>query len=359
MARLFDPLTIRGVTLRNRIVVSPMCEYSSDDGFANDWHLVHLGSRAVGGAALVVTEAAAVTAEGRITPHDLGIYRDAHVTKLHLIVAFIESQGAVAGIQLAHAGRKASTTRPWDGGKAIPAGAGGWHTIGPSALPFAPDGLAPRAMTPHEIGDLPADFAAAAQRSIAAGFRVIELHAAHGYLLHEFMSPLSNQRRDEYGGSFENRTRLVRDVSRAVRAVIPDGVVFFVRISAQDWAEGGWTLDESVQLARDLAPLGVDLIDASSSGLVPYQKIVVGPGYQVPFAERIRSEAGIATAAVGMITEPDQAQEIIRSERADLVVLAREFLRDPYWPLHAALALDAEVRWPEQYLRAKPQLARV
>ena len=359
MAHLFDPFTLRGVALRNRIVVSPMCEYSSDDGFANDWHLVHLGSRAVGGAALVITEAAAVTPEGRITPHDLGIYRDEHVPKLAQIVAFIQSQGAVAGIQLAHAGRKASTNRPWEGGQPIALADGGWRTVAPSALAFAPGGPAPRALTQSEIAAIIGDFVAAARRAIQAGFRVIELHAAHGYLLHEFVSPLCNERTDNYGGSFENRTRIVRDVSRAVRAAIPDDVAFFVRISAQDWAQGGWTLDESVRLACDLRPLGVDLIDASSGGAVPYQQIAVGPGYQVPFAERIRARAGIATAAVGMITEAEQADEIVRSERADLVVLARQLLREPYWPLHAALALDVDLRWPDQYLRAKAQPARV
>ena len=359
MAYLFEPLEIRGVTLRNRIVVSPMCEYSSNDGFANDWHLVHLGSRAIGGAALVMTEAAAVTPEGRITPSDLGIYRDEHVAKLREIATFIASQGAVPGIQLAHAGRKASTTPPWEGGKAIRTGSGGWVPLAPSAVPFNAGSHVPRAMTEHEIGDLIADFVAAAQRGLEAGFRVIELHAAHGYLLHEFMSPLSNERRDAYGGSFENRTRIARDVARAVRSVLPAGVALFVRISAQDWAEGGWTLDESVLLARDLQPLGVDVIDASSGGLVPHQNIILEPGYQVPFAERIRRETGIATAAVGLITEPHQADAIVSAGRADLVLLAREMLRDPYWPLHAALALDADVAWPKQYLRAKPQPARV
>ena len=359
MAHLFEPLTLRGVALHNRIVVSPMCEYSSDDGFANDWHLVHLGSRAVGGAALVITEAAAVSAEGRITPHDLGIYRDEHIEKLRQIVAFIESQGAVAGIQLAHAGRKASTSRPWDGGRPIAVGAGGWQPLAPSAIPFTPGDVPPRAMALSDIAGVVRDFVSAARRALEAGFRVIELHAAHGYLLHEFMSPLCNERTDDYGGSFENRTRLARDVSRAVRAAIPGDVALFVRISAQDWADGGWTLDESVRLAGDLGPVGIDVIDASSGGAVPHQQIVVGPGYQVPFAERIRAQTGIATAAVGLITEPEQAEEIVASERADLVVLARQLLRDPYWPLHAALALDADVRWPEQYLRAKPQPARV
>jgi 2,4-dienoyl-CoA reductase-like NADH-dependent reductase (Old Yellow Enzyme family) len=352
MAHLFEPLTLRGVTLRNRIVVSPMCEYSSRDGYANDWHLVHLGSRAVGGAGLVLTEAAAVTAEGRISPDDLGVWRDEHVPKLREIVKFIHGQGAVAGIQLAHAGRKASTSAPWKGGKPLDGASGAWTTLAPSAVPFYPDATPPHAMTPHEIADLVADFVAATQRALEAGFRVIELHAAHGYLLHEFFSPLSNFRTDAYGGSFTNRTRIARELATAVRAVLPGDVPLFVRISATDWVDGGWTLDESVELARALRPLGVDLIDASSGGLALAQQIVLGPGYQVPFAERIRAEAAIPTGAVGLITEPQQADEIVRSGRADLVLLARELLRDPYWPLHAAQALDAEGPWPVQYLRA-------
>ncbi len=359
MAQLFDPYTVRGATFRNRIVVSPMCEYSSVDGFANDWHLVHLGSRAVGGAGLVLTEAAAVSPEGRITGADLGIYRDEHVAKLREIVTFLHAHGAVAGIQLAHAGRKASCAQPWHGGARVTLADGGWTPVAPSAIPFDPADAAPRALTLHEIGDVIGDFVAATQRSLEAGFRVIELHAAHGYLLHEFLSPLANTRTDAYGGSFENRTRLLRDVSSAVRAVLPDDVPLFVRISATDWAEGGWDLEQSVRLAADLKPLGVDLIDVSSGAAVMHQKIAIGPGYQVPFAERIRADAGIPTGAVGLITEATQANEVLVEGRADLVFLARELLRDPYWPLHAASVLGAEIEWPVQYVRAKPQPARV
>lgn len=353
MPSLFDPFTIRGVTLRNRIVVSPMCEYSSEDGFASDWHLVHLGSRAVGGAGLIITEAAAVTPAGRISPSDLGIYRDEHIPKLRQITDFIRAQGSVPGIQLAHAGRKASVAAPWEGDFTVAVGAGGWQPLAPSALPYKPADAAPRAMTTADIEQLTRDFVSATGRALAAGFQVIELHAAHGYLFHEFLSPLANERTDAYGGSFENRTRLLRDVSRAVRAALPDDVPLFVRISATDWAEGGWNLDESVALARTLGPLGVDLIDASSGALTQAQRIAAGPGYQVPFAERIRMEAGMATGAVGLITEAEQADEIVRAGRADIVLLARELLRDPYWPLHAAGALGIDVAWPKQYDRAK------
>jgi 2,4-dienoyl-CoA reductase-like NADH-dependent reductase (Old Yellow Enzyme family) len=359
MAQLFDPLTVRGVTLRNRIAVSPMCEYSSDDGFAADWHLVHLGSRAVGGAGLVLTEASAVVPEGRISPGDLGIYRDEHVAKLAEIVAFVHGQGAVAGIQLAHAGRKGSTARPWDGGKAIDPSNGGWIPVAPSAIAFAPDYPNPRAMTLAEVQAVPRDFAAAARRAVKAGFRVIEIHGAHGYLLHEFLSPLCNERTDEYGGAFENRTRLIREVAAAVRSEIGEELALFVRISATDWAEGGWDVDQSVRLAQALKTLGVDLVDVSSGGAVAHQQIAVGPGYQVPFAERIRHEAAIPTGAVGLITEPEQADEILRGERADLVLLAREMLRDPYFPLHAAETLGVDVKWPVQYERAKRAPARV
>ena len=358
MPSLFEPFTIRGVTLRNRIVVSPMCEYSSQDGFANDWHLVHLGSRAVGGAGLVITEAAAVSPQGRISPHDLGIYRDEHVTKLRQITDFIKAQGAVPGIQLAHAGRKASVAVPWEGDATIAPQSGGWQPLAPSALPYKPADVAPRVMTLAEISRTIEAFVAATLRALAAGFAVVEIHAAHGYLLHEFMSPLANERTDSYGGSFDNRTRFVREVARAVRAALPDDVPLFVRISATDWAEGGWTIDDSVALARTLVPLGVDLIDTSSGALTQAQRIVAGPNYQVPFAERIRNEAGIATGTVGFITEPEQADEIIRSGRADLTLLAREMLRDPYWPMHAALALGVDVPWPKQYERAKRVPAR-
>jgi 2,4-dienoyl-CoA reductase-like NADH-dependent reductase (Old Yellow Enzyme family) len=359
MAHLFDPYTLRGVTFRNRIAVSPMCEYSSVDGYGTDWHLVHLGSRAVGGAGLVITEAAAVAPEGRITPFDLGIYRDEHVAKLREIVAFVHANGAVAGIQLAHAGRKASTAQPWHGGHRLGHEAGGWTPVAPSPIAFTDGDLAPRELSLHEIGDVVGDFVAATQRALEAGFRVIELHAAHGYLLHEFLSPLANHRTDAYGGSFENRTRLLRDVTSAVRATLPEDVPLFVRISATDWADGGWDLDQSVRLSADLGKLGADLIDASSGGAVADQKIVLGPGYQVPFAERIRAEAHIPTGAVGLITQAAQADEIVTSGRADLVLLARELLRDPYWPLHAAVALGVDVAWPPQYDRAKPRPAHV
>jgi 2,4-dienoyl-CoA reductase-like NADH-dependent reductase (Old Yellow Enzyme family) len=353
MPHLFDPITFRDVTFRNRIAVSPMCEYSSEDGFANNWHLVHLGSRAVGGAGLVLTEACAVTAEGRISPQDLGIYRDAHIEKLREIVSFVQAQGAVPGIQLAHAGRKASMARPWDGGSRVAPADGGWTPIGPSPIAFAPEYATPREMTPGDIRAIPVAFAAATRRALEAGFRVIELHAAHGYLFSEFHSPLANERRDEYGGTFENRTRLLRETTLAVRAVMPAGLPLFVRITASDWAPGGWDLDDSVRLATALGPLGVDLIDASSGGVVAYQQIDVRPNYQVPFAERIKAQGKIATGAVGLITEAEQADAIIRAGQADIVLLAREMLRDPYWPLHAANELGIDVAWPAQYQRAK------
>jgi 2,4-dienoyl-CoA reductase-like NADH-dependent reductase (Old Yellow Enzyme family) len=352
---LFDRFKLRGVTLRNRIVISPMCQYSSVDGFANRWHYVHLGSRAAGGAGLVFTEAAAVVPEGRISPADLGIYDDAHVERLREIVEFIDEQGAVAGIQLAHAGFKASTAPPWEGGGPVPPEQGGWlPVVAPSAVPFRDDWIVPHALDQAEIARIVAAFASAARRSIDAGFRVIEIHAAHGYLLHEFLSPLSNMRDDEYGGSFENRTRALREVVSAVRAVLPEAVPLFVRVSASDWMEGGWTVDDSVELARSIKPLGVDLIDASSGGIAPHAKIEVAPGYQVPFARRIRAEAHIATGAVGLITKPRQAEEIVARGDADVVLLAREVLRSPYWPLLAASELHADFAWPRQYERAKP-----
>ena len=355
MPNLFDPLSIRDVTLANRIVVSPMCEYSSVDGFANDWHLVHLGSRAVGGAGLVLTEAAAVTPEGRISPQDLGIWSDDHIEFLSRITRFIHSQGSVAGIQLAHAGRKASTYRPWDGEGAAPKSAGGWtNVVAPSAIPFAGNYPMPHALTQQEIPLVVEAFAAAARRARAAGFRVIEIHAAHGYLLSEFLSPLANHRTDEFGGSLENRMRLLFEVVRAVRAVWPESAPLFVRISATDWEEGGWTLDDSVELARHLKDSGVDLVDCSSGGNVPPARIPVGPGYQTPFAERIRREAKILTGAVGMITGASQADHIIRTGQADLAIIAREFLRDPYWPLRSARELGYAFPWPVQYTRAAP-----
>ena len=350
----FTPLPMRGVTLRNRIAVSPMCEYSSVDGFANDWHLVHLGSRAVGGAALVFTEATAVTPDGRISPDDLGIWKDEHVDFLARITAFVAEQGAVPGIQLAHAGRKASTAAPWKGGKSLDVELGGWSPIAaPSAIPFDTGYQTPHALEIAGIQEIVSAFVDGARRALAAGFQVIEIHGAHGYLIHEFLSPLSNVRTDVYGGSFVNRTRFLREIIAAVREMWPERLPLFLRISATDWTDGGWDIAQSVELARMVAPLGVDLIDCSSGGNVAGVRIPLGPGYQVPFAARVRHVAQIATGAVGLITEATQANEIIRSGRADIVLLAREELRDPYFPLHAAKALGVDVPWPKQYLRAK------
>lgn len=353
MSRLFEPLSLRGVTLRNRIAVSPMCQYSSVDGFANDWHLVHLGARAQGGAGLVLTEATAVEARGRISPEDLGLWRDEQVDMLARIVRFVVAAGAVAGIQLAHAGRKASTPRPWAGTRApvLPAD-GGWEPVGPSAVPFADGWLTPRALEEIEIIAVPRLFRDAARRARAAGFSVVEIHAAHGYLLHAFLSPLSNLRSDGWGGDFAGRTRLLLEVVRAVRTEWPESLPLFVRISATDWTEGGWDLEQSVELARLCRKEGVDLIDCSSGGLVTAQ-IPVGPGYQVPFAARIRAEAGIATGAVGLITDAKEAEAIVSDGKADLILLARAMLRDPMWPLHAAHQLGVSVPWPKQYERAK------
>jgi 2,4-dienoyl-CoA reductase-like NADH-dependent reductase (Old Yellow Enzyme family) len=358
MAHLFDPLSIRDLTLANRVVVSPMCEYSSTDGFVNDWHFVHLGSRAVGGAGLILTEATAVLPEGRISPQDLGIWSDKHVKPLARVVRFIHEQGSVAGVQLAHAGRKASTYRPWEGNSAVPENEGGWKVVAPSALRFADNYPMPQALTDDGIEEIIAAFAAAARRACDAGFRVIEIHGAHGYLIHEFLSPLSNQRDDAYGGSFENRTRLIREIVAAVRSSWPKGAPLFVRISATDWVEGGWDIRQSIELARTLKELGVDLVDCSSGGSVPHADIPVGPGYQTAFAEQIRREAGIMTGAVGMITSPVQAEHIIATGQADAVIMAREFLRDPYWPLRAARELDQSISWPVQYLRAAPKGAQ-
>lgn len=355
MPTLFDSFALRGLTLKNRLVVSPMCEYSSVDGFANDWHLVHLGSRAVGGAGLILTEAAAVSPEGRITPDDLGIWEDEHIDFLKRITAFIAAQGTVPGIQLAHAGRKASTYTGWKGSGAVPVADGGWQVVGPSVLPFADNYSVPAALDAAGIQKVIADFRAATTRALVAGFQVVEIHAAHGYLLHEFFSPLSNQRTDAYGGSFDNRIRLTVDVTRAVREVLPAELPLFVRISATDWTEGGWTIEESVALAKVLKENGADLIDTSTGGNVPVANIPATPGYQVEFAARIRREAGIATGAVGLITTPAQAEEIVAQGQADLVLLARQELRDPYFPLHAAHALGADVAWPVQYERAKPR----
>ena len=355
MSHLFAPLTLRAITLRNRVGVSPMCQYSSDNGFATDWHLVHLGSFAVGGAGLVITEAAAVSPAGRISPQDLGIWDDAHVPMLARINTFISAEGAVPGVQLAHAGRKASTHRPWGGGHgAVLSSDGGWtNVMAPSAVAFSDSYPMPHALTLDGIADVVRSFRDAAVRALAAGFQVIELHAAHGYLLHEFLSPLSNLRTDAYGGSLENRARLCLEVVHAVRDVWPDTLPLFVRISATDWTEGGWTPDQSVQLARWLKTAGVDLMDVSTGGNVNGAKIPIGPGYQVPFAQTVRSEADIPTAAVGMITTAEQAERIVADGAADIVLLARELLRQPHWPLLAAHALGAEIKWPSQYERAR------
>jgi len=352
MSHLFDPLPLRSLTLQNRIVVSPMCQYSSVDGFSNDWHFVHLGTRAVGGAALVMTEAAAVTADGRISPNDLGIYDDRHVDGLARCVRFIQSQKTLAGMQIAHAGRKASTARPWEGGGAVAREGGGWEPVGPGAEPFADNYPTPRAATAAEIAAIVDAFSAAARRALAAGFDIVELHAAHGYLIHEFLSPLVNTRTDAYGGSYDNRVRLCLEIVDAVRAAWPERLPMFVRISATDWKQGGWDLEQAVELARRLRARGVDLVDCSSAGAVHDQQIVLGPGYQVPFAERIRRDAGVMTGAVGLITTPEQADAIVSRGQADVVLLARELLRDPYWPLHAADALGHRTPWPPQYLRA-------
>lgn len=355
MPHLFEPLTLRGVTFKNRIGISPMCEYSSHDGFANDWHLVHLGSRAVGGAGLVMTEASAVTPDGRISPADLGIYKDEHVEMLARIFAFIEKQGGVPGIQLAHAGRKASTGIPWEGGKPLAPASGGWTPIfAPSALPFDTGYQTPQALTIDEIASIVQAFADAAKRVLQAGGKVVEIHAAHGYLINTFLSPLSNHRTDNYGGTFQNRERFLAEIVNAIRKVWPDTLPLFVRLSSTDWADGGWTIDDSVELVRTLKPLGVDLIDCSSGGLVPNATIPVGAGYQVPFSTRIRRDANISTAAVGMITQAAQADQIIRNGDADIVLLARQSLRDPYFPLHAASEVHFKDRkWPDQYLRGK------
>jgi 2,4-dienoyl-CoA reductase-like NADH-dependent reductase (Old Yellow Enzyme family) len=347
---LLSPLTIRGVSFRNRIVMSPMCQYIARDGFADDWHLVHLGSRAAGGVALVIVEATAVTADGRITPGDLGIWSDEHVRALARIARFVESQGAVAGIQLAHAGRKASCDLPWKGGAGLRSPeVGGWPVVGPSALRFDEGNPVPTALDEAGIDRVVAAFKAATERALAAGFRVIEVHAAHGYLLHEFLSPLSNRRTDTYGGSLDNRMRLPVRVAGAVRKLVPADLPVFVRISATDWAEGGWDVEQSVVLAGRLKELGIDLIDVSSGGLIPKARIPVGKGYQVPLARKIRDEAGVMTGAVGLITEARQANEIVTGGDADLVLLARELLRETYWALKAQRELGAEASWPISY----------
>ena len=350
---LFEPLSLRSITFRNRIMVSPMCQYSSTDGFATDWHLVHLGSRAVGGAALVMTEAAAVEARGRISPQDLGIYRDEHIPMLARITNFIKEQGAISAIQLAHAGRKASTYRPWSGSGEVSVEDGRWQTVAPSSERFSDRYPLPQALTKQEIAEVVQSFRVATERSLKAGFQVIELHAAHGYLFHEFLSPLSNTRTDEYGGDLRNRMRFLLETTDAVRSVWPEQLPLLVRISATDWTEDGLTIADSVEIAQTLKGHGVDLIDVSSGGNVSTAKVPVAKNYQVPFAAQIRRDSGIPTAAVGLITEPEQANAILQSGEADMIALARELLRDPYWPLHAARTLGYDIPWTPQYVRAK------
>jgi len=353
MPHLFEPFTLQSVTLRNRIGVSPMCQYSAQDGLANDWHLVHLGSRAVGGAGLIIVEATAVEARGRISPGDLGLWNDEQIEPLARVAAFIKAHGAVAGIQIAHAGRKASTQRPWEGGGPLPDGdPHGWPVVGASPLPFAEGYPVPHPLNPDEIKQVQAAFREAAGRALAAGFEWLEIHAAHGYLIHSFYSPLSNQRSDAYGGSFENRTRFLIETVREVRKTWPSRLPLTVRLSCTDWIEGGWTVSETATLAGRLKAEGVDLIDCSSGGNAPRAALPLGPGYQVPLAETVRSGANIPVAAVGLVTAPEQADEIIRNGRADLVLLGRQLLRDPYWPLHAARALKQPAPIPNQYLRA-------
>lgn len=353
MSKLFTPVTIKGITLRNRIAVSPMCQYSATDGFANHWHLIHLGSRAVGGAGLVMQEATAVSPEGRITPADVGLWKDEHIAGLSQITAFIQQQGAVAGIQLAHAGRKASHTSPWNGNRFIPLNEGGWQTVSCAGLPFNDADEPPLPLTADGIQQVVEDFKRAAARALQAGYKVVEIHAAHGYLIHQFLSPLVNLRTDEYGGSFDNRIRLLLQVVDAVKTEWPAEYPLFVRISCTDWAAGGWDIQQSVKLAAVLKTHGTDLIDCSSGGAVRHQKIAVGPGYQVAFAEQVKKEAGILTGAVGLITEAQQAEDILINGQADIILLARQLLRDPYFPLHAAKELNDNIAWPVQYERAK------
>ena len=353
MSSLFSPFQLRDLLIRNRVFVSPMCQYSADDGIAGPWHMVHYGSRAVGGAGLVIFEATAISPEGRISPNDLGLWNETQAQALTPIVEFIKVHGAVPAIQLAHAGRKASTALPWLGGKALNPVEGGWEPVAPSSLPFSPEHLTPHELTTKEIKNIVDDFVKAALRALEAGFEVVEVHMAHGYLLHEFLSPLSNQRTDEFGGSLTNRMRFPIQVTQAVREVWPKHLPIFVRISATDWVENGWDLQQSTQLAQRLKDTGVDLIDCSSGGLLPLVDIPVAPGFQVPFATAIRNEADIASGAVGLIIEPEQAEQIIKNNQADAVLLARQLLRDPYWPLYAARKLQADIHWPHQYQRAK------
>jgi 2,4-dienoyl-CoA reductase-like NADH-dependent reductase (Old Yellow Enzyme family) len=352
-SKLFSPLSIKGLTFKNRIAISPMCQYSATDGFANDWHLIHLGSRAAGGAALIIQEATAVSPEGRISPGDLGLWKDEHIEKMQAINQFILSQNAIPGIQLAHAGRKASVSEPWNGNKKMDEKNGGWETIAPSAIGYHANEKPPIDLDKTGIQKVISDFKSATKRAVQAGFQLVEIHAAHGYLLHQFMSPLSNSRTDEYGGSFENRIRLTLEVIEAVQSEWPKDLPLFIRISATDWADGGWNTEESVQFSKIVKEMGIDLIDVSSGGLVSHQKIPLGASYQVPFAERIKKETGILTGAVGLITEAIQAEEIVATEQADLVLFARESLRDPYLGLNFAKELGADVPWPKQYERAK------
>ncbi len=358
MSKLLSPIKIRNLEFRNRIFVSPMCQYSAENGIPNDWHFVHLGSRAVGGAGLVMTEATAVSPEGRISPADLGIWSSDHVTAFKRIAGFVESQGAIAGIQLAHAGRKASTKVPWEGDGMIVENEGGWQTLAPSAVKFSGSYPQPKEMSVSDLRMVNDQFAEAARRSLEAGFHVVEIHMAHGYLLHEFLSPLSNHRKDGYGGDLRNRMKFPLDVAKSVRDVWPNDLPLFVRISVTDWADGGWDMPQSIALAKELKRIGVDLIDCSSGGLMPGVNIPIGPGYQVGFAGSVRKEADILTGAVGLITGAAQAEQILAAGRADVVFLAREFLRDPYFPLHAASTLGDNARYPVQYLRAKPNINR-
>jgi 2,4-dienoyl-CoA reductase-like NADH-dependent reductase (Old Yellow Enzyme family) len=353
MAKLFEPLQIKSITLKNRIAVSPMCEYSSINGFANDWHLVHLGSRAVGGAGLVITEATAVSPEGRISPSDLGIWKDEHIANLQRITTFIHEHGAIAGIQLAHAGRKASNSEPWNGGKEISIANGGWQVVSASAIPFHEGADLPIALTEEGIKKVIDDFTIAAKRAFTAGFKIIEIHAAHGYLINQFLSPFSNHRTDNYGGSFDNRIRLLVEIITAIKTVWPADLPIFVRISATEWKEGGWDIEQSVKLSKLLKELGVDLVDCSSGGNIPNVKIPLFAGYQIPLSAQVKKEAQVLTGTVGLITTAQQAESILQNEQADIVLLARELLRNPYFPLHAARSVNFDVKWPVQYGRAK------
>ena len=353
MSKLFSPIEIRGVTLKNRLIVSPMCQYSSVDGFANDWHFVHLGSRAVGGAAAIIAEATAVSAEGRISPQDLGIWKDGQIESLFRITSFLKQQGCIPGIQLSHAGRKASTLAPWVGRGKVGVEDGGWQPVAPSAIAYSTHYHTPVALDKSGIQKIVSDFSAAARRAVKAGFQIIELHAAHGYLLHQFLSPLTNNRDDEYGGSFENRMRLLMEIIAQIKTHLPYEALLFVRVPGTDWAENGWTADDTVALAKTLKTLGVDVADVTTGGLVGHQQIPVGPAYQLPFATKVKRETGILTSTVGMITNASQAETILVNGDADLIMMAREFLRDPYFPLRAAAELKDDIKWPDQYERAK------